>query len=273
MTAASKLTMPNGERAAICPDCGVLHAYTPGTRAGRKCTDCFRPSRRLTTLDGQPAAKCPDCGVLHAYTPNTPMGRTCAECFRRRSSARQRAWQQAKRTADPCVGCGKPLPLRTGSGKPPLRCRPCRTAVNRARDLKRYYSGRRTFITSGICEDCGITFERPGGGGPVPACCLECTKERNRERDRRIRHIRRARKYQSDTEVIRPSEIYERDEWTCGICGLAIDRLLRWPHPGSPSIDHRRPIAKGGSHTMNNVQSAHLRCNLRKAAKYQEEAN
>jgi len=39
---------------------------------------------------------------------------------------------------------------------------------------------------------------------------------------------------------------------------------LAWPDPGSKSIDHILPLSKGGSHSQENVQWAHLVCNTRK---------
>ena len=33
---------------------------------------------------------------------------------------------------------------------------------------------------------------------------------------------------------------------TCGICGLPVDKSLRYPHPLSPVIDHIIPINRNG---------------------------
>lgn len=38
------------------------------------------------------------------------------------------------------------------------------------------------------------------------------------------------------------------------------------------SVDHIVPLARGGSHSADNVQSAHLLCNLRKGARVNEMA-
>jgi 5-methylcytosine-specific restriction endonuclease McrA len=43
-----------------------------------------------------------------------------------------------------------------------------------------------------------------------------------------------------------------------------VDKRLAWPDPKSASLDHVRPISRGGSHTYFNVQLAHLTCNLKK---------
>ena len=48
----------------------------------------------------------------------------------------------------------------------------------------------------------------------------------------------------------------------CGICGKPVDRSLKYPDPGSPTIDHIVPITRGGHPSaLENLQLAHFRCN------------
>jgi 5-methylcytosine-specific restriction endonuclease McrA len=60
--------------------------------------------------------------------------------------------------------------------------------------------------------------------------------------------------------------VFERDGWTCGLCSEPVDPALSWPDPQSASLDHVLPLSRGGSHTMANVQLAHLGCNVEKGA-------
>jgi 5-methylcytosine-specific restriction endonuclease McrA len=60
------------------------------------------------------------------------------------------------------------------------------------------------------------------------------------------------------------SQIFEASDGTCGICGDVVDPDLKWPDPMSPSRDHIVPLVAGGPNSMDNIQLAHLRCNLRK---------
>lgn len=56
----------------------------------------------------------------------------------------------------------------------------------------------------------------------------------------------------------------QRDNDICQICGEVVDILDRTDkHIGAryPSCDHIIPLSKGGAHTWNNVQLAHMGCN------------
>lgn len=79
---------------------------------------------------------------------------------------------------------------------------------------------------------------------------------------------RRARKAQVPSESIAPYEVFERDGWVCGVCERPVDRSLTHPDPASASLDHVIPLSKGGGHVLENVQLAHLVCNVRKGASY-----
>ncbi|WP_374211238.1 HNH endonuclease [Pseudarthrobacter cellobiosi] len=71
---------------------------------------------------------------------------------------------------------------------------------------------------------------------------------------------------------INREQIFERDSWTCGICSLRVDRTLEYPDPDCATIDHVVPWAAFGPHTPDNVQCAHLVCNLRKGQKVPDNA-
>lgn len=55
-------------------------------------------------------------------------------------------------------------------------------------------------------------------------------------------------------------QVIARDGYVCGLCGGAVD-------PTDVHIDHRLPVAWGGSDELNNLQVTHSRCNLRKGAR------
>jgi len=65
-------------------------------------------------------------------------------------------------------------------------------------------------------------------------------------------------------ERIKLVEVYKYRGWICGICGKKINKNLKYPNVRRVSLDHIIPISKGGTHTFNNVQPAHLNCNISK---------
>lgn len=70
------------------------------------------------------------------------------------------------------------------------------------------------------------------------------------------------REYRKNRKII-----IAREE-VCALCGLPVDKHLKFPHPRSATADHIIPVAKGGHPSaLANLQLAHLNCNQLKAAK------
>lgn len=80
------------------------------------------------------------------------------------------------------------------------------------------------------------------------------------------RHSRRVRVDRATTERFDPFEVFQRDGWVCGLCGVAVDPEPKWPDPMSASLDHIKPLVAGGEHSRQNTQLAHWICNVRKGA-------
>lgn len=88
-------------------------------------------------------------------------------------------------------------------------------------------------------------------------------REQRREKDDR----RRARKIATAVEPFTRAEVYDRDGWVCQLCLEPVDAGLEYPDPMSKSLDHRVPLARGGTHSFDNCQLAHLSCNVAKSDK------
>lgn len=166
-----------------------------------------------------------------------------------------------------CAECGKQFLARRKG----LRCCSRECTLARGRRLYPEYAQRRKGSPRHTCQVCGKEFVAPYGNKRRAYCSDECAKEAARRRKdnpetkRKQRHMRRARKFgNGKVESISPHAVFERDEWTCGICGKKVDRTLRSPDPYSASLDHVVALASGGTHTWDNVQCAHLVCNSRK---------
>lgn len=89
----------------------------------------------------------------------------------------------------------------------------------------------------------------------------------NPARRREYENRRRARKAGAGYERIDLEVVWYRDRGLCWLCSLPISTALTFPDPGSPSLDHKIPLSRGGSHSYANVAMAHMGCNLSKGAK------
>jgi 5-methylcytosine-specific restriction endonuclease McrA len=56
-------------------------------------------------------------------------------------------------------------------------------------------------------------------------------------------------------------KLYQRDKGICHICRQKVDMNANPNSDMYGSIDHMKPISKGGSHVWNNVKLAHRCCN------------
>jgi len=62
-------------------------------------------------------------------------------------------------------------------------------------------------------------------------------------------------------------KIIAADEPPCHICGQPIDYDAHYLDPLAFTVDHITPIARGGSHTLDNAAAAHRKCNRDKSDK------
>ena len=101
-------------------------------------------------------------------------------------------------------------------------------------------------------------------------CSKECMKRSNdyHKSSRRREKIRSNGNY--DWSISIP-KLIKRDK-VCKICGKPVDIHDKVNAKGTvmvggnyPSVDHIIPVSKGGTHTWDNVQLAHVSCNVKKS--------
>lgn len=63
-------------------------------------------------------------------------------------------------------------------------------------------------------------------------------------------------------------DVFIRDNWTCHLCGEAIDADLPRTDLMGATIDHVVPLSRGGDDSLENVKAAHFSCNVRKGSKH-----
>lgn len=106
-------------------------------------------------------------------------------------------------------------------------------------------------------------------------------KKEKRKARKRLREAK-AKKNGKIEWNISLEKLIQRDEGICKICGRQVDTEDYYytdegyfiAGDNYPSIDHIIPLAKGGTHTWDNIQLAHRHCNSIKSdniIEYEEE--
>lgn len=65
-------------------------------------------------------------------------------------------------------------------------------------------------------------------------------------------------------------DVFDRDGGVCQLCNEPVVIEAVWPDPLFFTVDHITPLSKGGADVFDNVQTAHLRCNIAKGARTME---
>lgn len=117
-----------------------------------------------------------------------------------------------------------------------------------------------------VCGSCGVEFipTRINQEYCKKTCREKSFYQKNQDYFLNRRYIRRANPVNRVGQEVSIDELYEKAKGLCGICGKVIDKSIKHPHPLSLSLDHILPISRGGLHTIDNVQVAHMSCNSKK---------
>lgn len=94
--------------------------------------------------------------------------------------------------------------------------------------------------------------------------CDACKWQAKRKRKNREKILRRMRQSATHVEEIDRRKVFERDDWTCYLCGQICLSRCRPNHPHGATLDHVVALANGGHHTLDNVRCACRSCNSRK---------
>ena len=122
-----------------------------------------------------------------------------------------------------------------------------------------------------VCKNCGTEYCIETTGYNSKQYCSEKCMKRWVMRIKNDRRIRRMKTRQHDTDITLEL-IFKKDDGVCYLCGKQCD----WNDVDAdgnaqgnyPSIDHVRPLSKGGTHTWNNVRLACRSCNNAKGSRF-----
>ena len=170
-----------------------------------------------------------------------------------------------------CLTCGH-VYTRTRGKEITYECPDCKERIRleakkqRAEQRTKELAAKRAaeLAKPKTCKECGKVFHSEYETAAY--CSHECRrKAENRRAAKHQGHRKRARRAGVEyTSGITLSKLIERDGGICHICGQPIDEHdKQWGTSGPmyPSIDHVKPISKGGGHTWGNVRLAHCICN------------
>ena len=118
------------------------------------------------------------------------------------------------------------------------------------------------------CEYCGRIFYAKDYNWYCSDICKATMKKEKQKAHKRLREAK-AKKNGKIEWNISLEKLIQRDEGICKICGRQVDTEDYYytdegyfiAGENYPSIDHIIPLAKGGTHTWNNIQLAHRHCN------------
>lgn len=117
-----------------------------------------------------------------------------------------------------------------------------------------------------VCKNCGQEYCIAATGYNSTKYCSEKCMKRWDMRVKNDRRLRRMKQRKHDTDITL-EKLFARDGGVCYLCGgqCSWDDMVDGNAGDSyPSIDHVRPLSKGGTHEWNNVRLAHRKCNWEK---------
>lgn len=108
------------------------------------------------------------------------------------------------------------------------------------------------------CKECGKPYQT------TCARSVYCSKKCMKRPDRRLWAARRrakAKHFDLRAEKVTFQAVWDRDGGRCHICGELCFRKYKNGDPLLPTLEHKHPVSKGGSHLMENAGIAHMVCN------------
>lgn len=176
----------------------------------------------------------------------------------------KRQWSPGRTRSETCRAC-----LRPFTPQPNRRTQICCSTLcwNNLKLQMRWFS-RWNVCDLPLCCIC----DKPTGKGRGSVVCDECINRRNTEEAmasgaNNLKNAKRRSATNDGDAGITVAKLRARDGDFCRACGFKIDFDAAQYDDLAPEIDHIVPLAREGTHTWDNVQLLHGRCNRSKGAR------
>ena len=173
-----------------------------------------------------------------------------------------------------CVACGRPCDKYPSGDRRPTCSYRCRYRLTYGRDIaegrelvgpverrpipKPEPAAPKLRFVEGACAWCGerFTFDLRIGGVPARFCTAAHASAHHKAQRRAIRGDFKLSPFARRA-------IYERDAWTCQLCGDPVDPTLGHSDPWGATLDHIecQSWALIADHSARNLRLAHRMCN------------
>jgi len=204
------------------------------------------------------STECPECGIAFQQNRVGAPRKYCSDQCKRRVSnraARRRLKPLSEPVVRKCAHCGDGF-IATNRARMYCPDKWCTQLAYRARKQKNAPPRVRDHLV--ICDNCGTEFM--GKHPSARWCSKKCANYYWGK-------VRARRRNEATGEGLYADlQVFERDNWTCHICGDSVDPDLDRSHEMGATIDHITPISKGGLDELDNVSLAHWFCNRKKGA-------
>lgn len=232
-----------------CDICGELRTWRSARRRHRACSpECKRAVNAKRTRDRYAAnaeaereriyawrksrsTPCIDCGGVVASVDKERCGQCQRKAAARGASEMHRKW----RLRTSLASWQRNLAHALGPAPVLIEGRP-----DRVDPPPRHF-------TAGRCRTCRRPFIAEAQGARY--CSPKCAPGWSPWITRHRRH-----------------RIYERDDWTCLLCGDDVPMVVTYLHPLGASLDHIVPRSRGGGDEDANLRMAHMLCNSLRGA-------
>lgn len=236
----------------VCEYCGNTFK-SKGTKykcCSRQCADMLSRRRGEIAFIKSLRDKDSDYEYVEGYTNNissvTLRCTRCGEIVKKNASFLRK---KSEETHDCCVAKKKQIEALI-------------KAIKREQRVKEKVVQRKKEPITKQCIECGKNFITTRSR---QVCCSSaCSNKRNN----RLKDINRRYKLRENGKVdysISLHRLIKIHNGICALCGGKVNIKADINSDEYPSIDHVLPVAKGGTHTWDNVQLAHRRCNTIKS--------